>query len=92
VYFDLDPREGGTRYSTTSVAPTFIDNLGLPIAIDHVVVSEGIDGTCDIHDNGGQPGTEPLDADYPGLGGLGENERIDHYGISCELTLTPTDG
>ncbi len=87
-YYDIDPRDAGfTRYSTTSVAPTYLDNLGLPIAIDHVVVSEGITGDCTLFDNGGQPSTDPIDAAYPGLGTLGLDERIDHYGILCNLVM-----
>jgi len=90
-YSDVDPRDdGSTRYSTTSAAPAYLDDLGLPIAIDHVVLSEGVTGECAVHDSGGQPGTDPLDEAYPGLGELGEDERIDHYGILCDLVMTPS--
>ncbi len=54
------------------------------------VVSDGLTGSCSIYDNGGQPGTEPLDDTYPGLGSLGDNERIDHYGILCDLSMDPS--
>jgi hypothetical protein len=90
AFFDRDPRdEWGDRYSTTSVAYEWMDDLGLPIAIDHVVVSAGIDGACAVHDDGGDPATERLDAYFPGLGELGEDERIDHYAITCDLHVEP---
>ncbi|MBU1239869.1 endonuclease/exonuclease/phosphatase family protein, partial [Myxococcota bacterium] len=86
LYTNLDPKnDSGERYSTTSN----LSGLGQVIAIDHVVTTRNITGTCTVHDEGGMPGTDPLDAAYPGLSSLGSDERIDHYGISCNLTLTP---
>ncbi|MBW2537874.1 MAG: hypothetical protein JRI55_40690, partial [Deltaproteobacteria bacterium] len=87
---DLDPRDlFDVRYNTTSSVPSWLDNLGLPVAIDHVVVSPGVAGACTIHDTGGDPATEPLDTAYPGLGDLGPDRRIDHFAISCELEVQP---
>jgi len=84
AFVDLDPRDGGgQRYSTTSA-----NNWAGIVAIDHVVVTRRITGTCRVHDEGGMPGTERLDVGYPYLSQLGDS-RIDHYGISCEMTLTP---
>ncbi|HUT78172.1 MAG TPA: hypothetical protein VM285_10820, partial [Polyangia bacterium] len=88
LYSDIDPRDfWGTRYSTTSATPSYLDNLGLPVAIDHVAMSLGMGGSCIIHDAGGMADTEPLDAAFPGLGDLGEDERIDHFGIDCSLSM-----
>jgi hypothetical protein len=92
LYSDLDPRDfWGTRYTTTSAVPSYMDDLGLPVAIDHVVTSLGMGGSCVVHDAGGMAGTEPLDAAFPGLADLGESERIDHYGIECAITMAASE-
>ncbi len=83
-YTDMDPRDpSGQRYSTNSQ-----NSWAGIVAIDHVVASNEITGSCTIYDEGGMPGTEPLDAGYPHLSQLGEG-RIDHYAIFCEMTLLP---
>jgi hypothetical protein len=87
-FTDRDPRDGGgARYSTTSAVWDFLDDLGLPVAIDHVVVSEGLDGSCAVRDDSGDPGRERLDAQFAGLGELGADERIDHYAVTCDMHL-----
>ncbi len=85
-YVDLDPRdENNKRYSTTSN----FSWLGQIIAIDHVVVTRDITGTCTVHNGGGMPGTSRLDSNYPGIDTMPPNDRMDHYGISCDLHFEP---
>jgi hypothetical protein len=85
-YRDIDPRNSGTgeRYSTSSN----LDWAGQVIAIDHVVISDGISGSCIIFDEKGMPGTERFDESYPNLATLEEDTRIDHFAIYCNLTLS----
>ena len=84
VFTDLDPRDGGgQRYSTTSANAW----VGI-VAIDHVVTTNEITGSCVVHDDDGMPNTTRLDSGYPYLNQLGDS-RIDHYGISCEMTIFP---
>jgi hypothetical protein len=81
---DLTPRApNGTQYGTRR------GSFG--IATDHVL-ADRVHGMCTVHGRGigPDPGTEPLDAgfDWSALpGGERDAARIDHFAITCDLTL-----
>jgi endonuclease/exonuclease/phosphatase family metal-dependent hydrolase len=83
-FTDLTPRApSGSQYGTRR------GSLG--IALDHVLADRAR-GRCTVHGHGigVDPGTESLDAgfDWGDLpGGSGYASRIDHFAITCELTL-----
>jgi endonuclease/exonuclease/phosphatase family metal-dependent hydrolase len=81
---DLTPSaQDGTQFGTRRAS--------LGIATDHVL-AERATGACTVHGHGLglDPGTEPLDAGCEGMrppGMEGDAGRIDHFAISCDLTL-----
>ena len=83
---------GWTVHDATAPDGTPYHTTALPMTIDHVV-SDGGTGFCTTHGGNGiepEPGTARLDDGFDWSqvpGGVDYAGRIDHRGITCELTL-----